>query len=85
MDDAAGRRGEELRAECADALVALDFPGVSSGLAQKTQTIGVGMSRSVTTVEAAGRTRVVINLVAPVGYEVTSQGNQNVKRIAGKF
>ncbi len=65
------------------ARIALDFPGVSSGLAQKTQTIGVGMARSVTTVEAAGRTRVVINLVAPVGYEITSQGNQTLVTLGG--
>ena len=65
------------------ARIALDFPGVSNALAQKTQAIGVGVARSVTAVEAAGRTRVVINLVTPVGYEVTSDGNRTLVTLGG--
>jgi len=57
------------------ARVALDFPGVSIDLPSKTQNIGIGMARSVTAVEAAGRTRVVLNLVKLVPYELTVQGN----------
>ena len=56
------------------ARVALDFPGVSLNLANKTQAIGVGMARSVTAVEAAGRTRVVLNLVQLVPYELRIEG-----------
>jgi type IV pilus assembly protein PilQ len=55
--------------------VALDFPGVSSNLAVKTQAIGVGMAHSVTAVEARGRTRVVLNLVSPVPYAMRVDGS----------
>ena len=57
------------------ARVALDFPGVSLELAEKTQNIGVGMARSVTAVEAGGRTRVVLNLVQLVPYELEVDGS----------
>lgn len=58
------------------ARVALDFPGVSLNLAQKTAEIGVGMARSVTAVEAAGRTRVVLSLVKLVPYSMRVDGNR---------
>ena len=45
------------------ARVALDFPGVSLNLPRKTEDISVGMARSVTAVEAGGRSRVVLSLV----------------------
>ncbi len=58
------------------ARVALDFPGVALNVAQKSQSIGVGMARSLTAVEAGGRTRVVLNLVKLVPYDVKVEGNQ---------
>ena len=60
------------------ARIALDFPGVSIDLASKTQDIGVGMARSVTAVEADGRTRVVLNLVQLVPYELSVDGSSVV-------
>ena len=57
------------------ARVALDFPGVSLDLPSKTQDISVGMARSVTAVEAGGRTRVVLNLVQLVPYELWVDGS----------
>ena len=45
------------------ARIAIDLPGVDLKLAKTTQAIGVGMAHSVSAVEAAGRTRVVVNLV----------------------
>lgn len=57
------------------ARIALDFPNTLSKLAQKSQTIGVGVAKSITTVEAKGRTRVVMNLVRLVPYETKVQGN----------
>lgn len=65
------------------ARVALDFPGVELNLTRKTQTIGVGMARSVTAVEAAGRTRVVLNLIKLVPYEVKVSGNKVVITLDG--
>jgi type IV pilus assembly protein PilQ len=56
------------------ARVALDFRDVGLNLARRTENIGVGMARSVTAVEASGRTRVVLNLVKLVPYEVEVDG-----------
>lgn len=56
--------------------IALDFPGTSLGEnVQKNQNIGVGVVRGIQNVEAAGRTRAVINLVRQVPYKVDSDGN----------
>lgn len=60
------------------ARVALDFPGISLNLPRKTEDIGVGMARSVTAVEAGGRSRVVLSLVKLVPYTVKVSGNQVV-------
>jgi len=60
------------------ARIALDFPGAGLNLQQKSQTIGVGAAQSVSAVEAAGRTRVVLNLVQLVPYDVELQGNEVV-------
>jgi len=57
------------------ARIAVDLPGVSLNLAERNQSIGIGMAHSLAAVEAGGRTRVVVNLVRPVSYEMTSQGN----------
>ncbi len=57
------------------ARVAIDFPGTSLNLDQKSQDIGIGNAESVTAVEADGRTRVVVNLVSMVPYELSSDGN----------
>ena len=60
------------------ARVALDFPGVSLNLPRKTEDISVGMARSVTAVEAGGRSRVVLSLVKLVPYAIDVSGNQVV-------
>ena len=57
------------------ARVALDFPNVTLNLPSKSQPIGVGMARSVSAVEAAGRTRVVLNLVQLVPYSLEVNGS----------
>ena len=56
------------------ARIALDLPGVSLNLDNRTTNIGIGMARTVTAVEAGGRTRVVLSLVKLVPYEVQTQG-----------
>lgn len=58
------------------ARIALDFPSVKLNLARRTENIGVGMARSVTAVEASGRTRVVLNLIKLVPYELITTGNR---------
>jgi type IV pilus assembly protein PilQ len=60
------------------ARVALDFPGVSLNLPRKSEEISVGMARTVTAVEAGGRSRVVLSLVKLVPYSIDVKGNQVV-------
>ena len=57
------------------ARIAMDFPGVKLAVAKRSQSIGVGMARSVASVEASGRTRVVLNLIKLVPYELKRDGN----------
>jgi len=57
------------------ARVIVDLEGVASGLAVKTQRVGVGSVQSVSAVEGQGRTRVVVNLTEMVPSSVSSKGN----------
>ncbi len=57
------------------ARIAVDFPGTSLNLAEKSQNIGIGNAESVVAVEAEGRTRVVVNLVNMVPYDINSDGS----------
>ncbi|HID49978.1 MAG TPA: AMIN domain-containing protein, partial [Chromatiales bacterium] len=58
------------------ARIALDFPGTTIGTRNKSRQINVGVVRSITGVEAGGRTRMVINLAKLVGYTTTLKGNE---------
>ena len=60
------------------ARIAMDFAGVTTNLAKKTHTVGVGVTRSVTAIEAGGRTRLVVNLVEMVPYSTRVDGNDLV-------
>jgi len=57
------------------ARIALDFVGVKSSLSQKMFSINQGAANTVYVVEAAGRTRVVVNLSETVPYEAKVVGN----------
>ena len=57
------------------ARIVVDFPDTSLNIAEKNQSIGIGAAHSVSVVEAAGRTRVVLNLVKSVGYDMSIQGD----------
>ena len=46
----------------------MDFEGVSSALKRKTHSVGIGVTRSITAVEAGGKTRLVVNLVEMAPY-----------------
>lgn len=65
------------------ARIAIDLPGVGLNLAEKSQTIGVGVAHSVAAVEAAGRTRVVVNLARVVSYEMERDGNALLLTLGG--
>lgn len=57
------------------ARIAIDFPNTTLNLDEKSQTIGIGMANSLNAVEAAGRTRVVINLTRSVSYNMAVEGD----------
>lgn len=59
----------------------MDLDGVTSGLASKTQNIGIGVTRSISAIEAGGKTRLVVNLVELAPYSVTTDGNNLVMTV----
>ena len=58
------------------ARIALDFPGVRSALAKKMYPINQGAASSIYVVEAAGRVRVVVNLIEATPFETKVTGNK---------
>lgn len=62
------------------ARIAIDLPNTTSQT-RKVTAVAVGAARSVTAIEAADRTRVVINLLSAVEYEIRTEGNQVVVSI----
>ena len=65
------------------ARIAIDLPNTKSGLDVKTKTIGSGVARSVTAIDAGDKTRVVINLLDTAPFELSSEGNQILVVING--
>ena len=65
------------------ARIAVDLPGTVSALERRTLTIGAGATRSVTAVEAGGRTRVVIDLFRSTEYEERIEGNRYIIAVKG--
>ncbi|MGD2117691.1 MAG: type IV pilus secretin PilQ [Chromatiales bacterium] len=65
------------------ARIAIDLENTESALQKKTQTIGVGMARSVTAIQAGNKTRVVLNLVSAVKHEIKTDDNRIVVNIGG--
>lgn len=58
------------------ARIALDLPDTSNAMENRTVSISSGLLQNVTTIEAGGRTRVVVNLTAIAPYSTTVEGNQ---------
>jgi len=58
------------------ARIALDLADTSNELDERNLRIASGMLQNVTTVEAGGRTRVVINLTSMSPYQTSIKGNQ---------
>ena len=56
------------------ARIALDFPGVSNSLGRSNIEVNQGNLKSVSVVQAADRTRVVLNLKQPAAYKAEIQG-----------
>jgi len=64
------------------ARIALDFPAVKNALAKKMFPINQGAASSVYVVEAAGRVRVVVNLVESIPFETKVIGNKVLLSLA---
>ncbi len=60
------------------ARLVLDFPGAMSGLKQKKIKVNTGVVTNVSVVEAAGRTRVVFNLLKPVKFDIDTKQSKVV-------
>ncbi|SEK53254.1 type IV pilus assembly protein PilQ [Atopomonas hussainii] len=57
------------------ARIALDLPGVKNKLGVKVRELGMGNARSVTFVEAADRTRMIINMTTLTPYSARAEGS----------
>ncbi len=66
------------------ARIALDFPDTSLNVSDKSMNIGVGVAHSISAVEASGRTRIVLNLVEQVPYDITTSGNNVIVTLGAK-
>ena len=65
------------------ARIAFDFPQTTIKLPNRNQNIGIGVARSINSVEAGGRTRVVLNLSRLVTYNTYVDGNDVVITLGG--
>jgi type IV pilus assembly protein PilQ len=54
--------------------IAFDFPGTGNALGKNTQEVGEGDLRNMNIVQAGGRTRLVMNLIKPLGYDTKIDG-----------
>lgn len=57
------------------ARVALDFPNTTNALGRNSQVFNEGGLKSANIIQSEGRTRVVMNLMRPMGFESTIEGN----------
>lgn len=65
------------------ARIALDLSDTTNAMDQRNIRVSAGLLQNITTVEAGGRTRVVINLASMVPYTTAVQGNQLLVTLDG--
>lgn len=63
--------------------IVLDLPDTTNGLAERRKAIGVGATSAVSTAEAAGKTRVSVDLFRSAPYQVRADGNKVILSIGG--
>src|SRR5690606_7703773 len=63
--------------------VAIDLPETRSEVEQRRISVGSGATSGISAVEAAGRTRVVIDLFRPAAFETRHEGNRMIVSIGG--
>lgn len=61
--------------------IAIDLVDTENRLSERRIAVGSGATSAITAVEAGGRTRVVIDLFHPAGYETQAEGNRFVVRV----
>ena len=64
--------------------IAIDLPDTANAFAQRRLAVDSGLAKSVNTVEADGRTRVVVELAKDAGYRTQAMGNALVLTIEAK-
>jgi len=65
------------------ARIVLDFAGASNDTGKATQEIGLGDVRSANVVQAGDRSRVVLNLMRPLNYATTVEGDTLILTVDG--
>lgn len=65
------------------ARIALDLADTRNKLKKRNMRIGIGMAKSINSIEARGRTRVVVNLAQLVSYQTSVSGNQILLTLDG--
>jgi type IV pilus assembly protein PilQ len=63
--------------------IAVDLADTRNAVSQRRLSIGSGSTSALSAVEAAGRTRVVVDLFRPASYETRMEGNNFVLSISG--
>ncbi len=63
--------------------IALDLVDTANASGQRRVVVGSGATSAVTAVEAGGRTRIVIDLFRPAGFESRVEGNRLIVSVAG--
>lgn len=65
------------------ARIALDLANTKNKLNKRNMNVGIGLAKSINSIEAKGRTRVVINLTELVSYQTRVNGNQVIITLNG--
>ncbi len=65
--------------------IALDLADTRNALSQRRIEVGAGATAGISAVEAAGRTRVVVDLFRPASYETRINGNELILTIAANI
>ena len=63
--------------------IAVDFDNTRNALTERRIDVGIGAASAISAIEAAGRTRVVVELVRPAGYTTRMEGNNLILTVGG--
>jgi type IV pilus assembly protein PilQ len=65
------------------ARIIIDLEGVKNRLAERTEQINLGTTKSLTAIEVGERTRIVVNLLSTSQYNIDQQGNELTLLVGG--